>query len=258
MLRTECSFCDHANPAGSKYCNGCGGPLHLSTCPNCDALNDGTASVCHKCEAALPLSEATSRGFASSVAYASVESHAAGDDPTVIPQSAPDRNFEGSHKAQTDPLNFGAVSPASTPQRVFEFAGSLQHSTLSDPTRPRNRILIAVLSFIGIVCVALSAYLYWATNMAERSSAAQNATQLGVTAGAPDQSAAQAGDVARGAGQGPTNAVAPVTERVSDDVDSRVSSNAAGPGKASSTTTQACTEVVDALGLCPPQAAQRR
>lgn len=256
MLLAECSFCDHANPAGSKFCNACGGPLNLATCPNCDALNDVTASICHKCAAALPLSQAASRGFAKSVAYAGAESGETGEDPTVMPQSASNRSFEGSNTRQPDTLRFGPVSDP--PQRVFEFAGSLQRSTLSDPTLPRNRVLIAVLSLIGIVCVVLAAYLYWAPNRAQRPAAAQSATQLGGEASSPDRSTAQPGDSARGAGQRPAKAAAPVIERASPTVDARFNSEAVEPGKASSTTTQGCTDVVDALGLCPPQAVQRR
>src|SRR5215471_9532148 len=30
-----CRFCDHYNPAGAKFCNDCGSPLHLKPCEQC-------------------------------------------------------------------------------------------------------------------------------------------------------------------------------------------------------------------------------
>ena len=48
MLPRNCSFCDHENPAGSKYCNDCGSPLHLALC-ECGAVNDLTDTRCYRC-----------------------------------------------------------------------------------------------------------------------------------------------------------------------------------------------------------------
>ena len=50
MLPSSCSFCDHANPAGAKYCNECGSPLHLMLC-KCGAVNNVTDARCHGCGA---------------------------------------------------------------------------------------------------------------------------------------------------------------------------------------------------------------
>src|SRR5436190_14615663 len=59
-----CAFCAHRNPAGAKFCNDCGSPLHLKPCSQCDAINNQTATNCYKCGAACPVSfgvfEATS------------------------------------------------------------------------------------------------------------------------------------------------------------------------------------------------------
>ncbi len=55
-----CAFCDHRNPAGSKFCNDCAAPLHLKPCNQCDAVNHQTATSCYKCGAACPLSFGTS------------------------------------------------------------------------------------------------------------------------------------------------------------------------------------------------------
>ena len=48
MLPLSCSFCNHANPAGSKYCNECGSPLHLVVC-KCGAVNNVTDERCYRC-----------------------------------------------------------------------------------------------------------------------------------------------------------------------------------------------------------------
>jgi hypothetical protein len=55
MPPPQCPFCNHANPAGAKYCNDCGSPLHLKPCNHCDAINDEVASNCYKCGAEFPV-----------------------------------------------------------------------------------------------------------------------------------------------------------------------------------------------------------
>ena len=50
-----CSFCNHRNPAGAKFCNNCASPLHLKPCKQCDAVNDQAATNCYKCGAACPV-----------------------------------------------------------------------------------------------------------------------------------------------------------------------------------------------------------
>jgi double zinc ribbon protein len=49
MLSNRCSFCDHGNPADSKFCGACGGALHLAPCQHCGAVNEVTANYCHQC-----------------------------------------------------------------------------------------------------------------------------------------------------------------------------------------------------------------
>jgi hypothetical protein len=49
MMLGACPFCEHVNPADSKFCNACGGALHLVHCPRCGAVNDVTATACYQC-----------------------------------------------------------------------------------------------------------------------------------------------------------------------------------------------------------------
>ena len=56
-LPAQCIFCAHVNPAGAKFCNDCGSPLHLKPCRQCDAINDRAARRCYNCGIADPVLE---------------------------------------------------------------------------------------------------------------------------------------------------------------------------------------------------------
>jgi ribosomal protein L40E len=51
-----CPLCEHVNPPDAKFCNACGTAIDLVPCPGCGAVNDPTATSCHQCAAALPQS----------------------------------------------------------------------------------------------------------------------------------------------------------------------------------------------------------
>ena len=53
MSTLACRFCAHDNPAGAKFCNDCGSPLHLKPCPHCEAFTDLSAENCHQCGASF-------------------------------------------------------------------------------------------------------------------------------------------------------------------------------------------------------------
>ncbi|MBT9490881.1 MAG: hypothetical protein IV107_00715 [Paucibacter sp.] len=51
---SQCPYCDHMSPAGSKFCNDCGAALHLRPCPHCGSVNDVTLSAqCSRCNGDL-------------------------------------------------------------------------------------------------------------------------------------------------------------------------------------------------------------
>lgn len=54
MSLNSCPFCEQANPADAKFCNACGGALHLVPCPRCGAVSDVTATACYQCHGQLP------------------------------------------------------------------------------------------------------------------------------------------------------------------------------------------------------------
>jgi hypothetical protein len=53
MQPVDCPFCEHANPAGAKFCNECGSPLHFAPCKQCGAVNRIDDSQCFRCGIAL-------------------------------------------------------------------------------------------------------------------------------------------------------------------------------------------------------------
>ena len=60
MIPPRCSFCEHENPVGAKYCNECGTLLDLVFC-NCGAVNGVTDAACYRCGASLALPQAPAR-----------------------------------------------------------------------------------------------------------------------------------------------------------------------------------------------------
>ena len=79
MSSFRCSFCQHVNPAGAKFCNECGSVLRLKPCEHCDAINDGAALQCHQCGAEFSEASPLAAPFAS----AAVESGRASDSSVV-------------------------------------------------------------------------------------------------------------------------------------------------------------------------------
>jgi hypothetical protein len=53
MSPNTCPFCELVNPPGAKFCNACGGALHLVPCARCGAVNDVTAAACYQCNAPI-------------------------------------------------------------------------------------------------------------------------------------------------------------------------------------------------------------
>jgi Double zinc ribbon len=67
MFSPQCLFCGHVNPAGAKFCNDCGLPLHLKRCSQCEAVNDRAAKNCSKCRTEFPVLATPSEGAANVV-----------------------------------------------------------------------------------------------------------------------------------------------------------------------------------------------
>ncbi len=70
MTLAPCPFCTHSNPAGARFCNECGSPLHLLPCEHCEAVNDALSRDCYRCGA--PLRSEAHREPMGTLAYADV------------------------------------------------------------------------------------------------------------------------------------------------------------------------------------------
>ena len=86
MVTLLCFCCDHRNPAGSKFCNACGTPLHLKPCKHCEAINARAAAHCHQCGEPfaleyLSLDDAAELGHPPAAAPALAGIEAPGDAP---------------------------------------------------------------------------------------------------------------------------------------------------------------------------------
>jgi len=76
MIRplTQCPYCDHDSPEGSKFCNACGAALHLVPCPHCGAVNDvSKMDECGSCHGDLRVARARAPRPSEPVAEAHAE-----------------------------------------------------------------------------------------------------------------------------------------------------------------------------------------
>ena len=109
MVPLQCLVCDHVNPAGAKFCNDCGSPLHVKQCSRCETVNDQAAKNCSKCGTEFPVpsprSEAPPISSAQAVAPAS----------SAIDEGLPfrlDFHLNGFPKPAPSAANVTAAAPA--------------------------------------------------------------------------------------------------------------------------------------------------
>lgn len=82
MALARCPFCTHSNPAGARFCNECGSPLHLLPCEHCEAVNDVLSRDCYRCGA--PLRSERQREPIGTQAFASVGDAVAEWEATTV------------------------------------------------------------------------------------------------------------------------------------------------------------------------------
>jgi cytoskeletal protein RodZ len=70
MFAVQCSFCQHENVPGARFCAECGSPLHLKVCPNpqCGKVSDVDATRCENCGTPFPKIALAQPGAASDAA----------------------------------------------------------------------------------------------------------------------------------------------------------------------------------------------
>jgi ribosomal protein L40E len=111
MANINCSFCDHANPVGAKFCNECGAGLGLRPCTQCEAINDVTATYCHHCGTLLGAPAATA-----------VAGAAQAEGTSIARSPAPTRPSEPPAKATDPPATDASGRPAAVSPRELASA----------------------------------------------------------------------------------------------------------------------------------------
>jgi hypothetical protein len=150
MFSPQCLFCDHVNPAGAKFCNDCGSPLHLKWCSQCEAVNDQAAKNCFKCRTEFPALATPSEGAANVVSpghygrFGSTHRFARRFDLDKPPKRAPSAaNVTAAAQASvaSEPALGTTGSPAqlarpaaATEHDKLDLAFDPQRSTFEDPT----------------------------------------------------------------------------------------------------------------------------
>jgi Double zinc ribbon len=123
MFLPQCLFCDHVNPAGAKFCNDCGSPLHLKRCSQCEAVNDQAAKNCSKCRTEFPVLSTPSEAPPMWSAPDSTAASAALSD--TIPKFDLDFHLDDPPKPAPPAAKVTAAAQASVPPGpVIAIAGS--------------------------------------------------------------------------------------------------------------------------------------
>jgi hypothetical protein len=159
MPPLDCPFCDHQNPAGAKFCNDCGSPLHLTPCGDCGAVNNVTDTHCWRCSGLLmPLH--------SPVRPASFER-----EPGVPGPQPTEHELEQELVALEQEVQDFEPAPRTTEGGARVLAQEPRGSRLSDappffdevdtePRRPRHGVMATASVAVLASAIAVGAYLY--------------------------------------------------------------------------------------------------
>lgn len=116
-LSTQCPYCEHLSPEGSKFCNECGAALHLRPCSHCGALNDvSLVDVCGRCGETLLAPSTSPEVTPAAAEQASVE--------TELPALTPSQHFDAPGPRE-DELSFLPVPKAKSFQPRWRVAVAL-------------------------------------------------------------------------------------------------------------------------------------
>lgn len=132
MLATKCSFCQHENLPGSRFCMKCGSPMHLKVCPNpqCGKVSDVTAEVCESCGQAFP-----------KIALAPVRAEAPADSKP--PATPPPPAAAGKSRMPAWPLVMMAIVAGGLPLLWANRAQLPTPKTWQvDPDAPKTRVAV--------------------------------------------------------------------------------------------------------------------
>ena len=254
MSLNTCPFCEQANPADAKFCNACGGALHLVPCPRCGAVSDVTATTCYQCngplggrgtgeaEPMLPAAEAPKpvprgpRVMAGAAILAAVAVLGyygyRQNSPVDVPQPPPSRSEAASDSAPAKPDDAAQTESPAAPPPVTPIADQ------ADPQPEESRRPNAAAGLIVRPKVDAGKA---GTQAPPRQEVCTDAVAaLGLCTMTPEE-------------RNLAEAVAAVKAAAA-------SPDATEPGKAGPQEAprgEGCTEAVAALGLCTPAATRR-
>lgn len=227
MDQHKCPFCQHDNPADSKYCSDCGGCLYLVPCASCGAINDVKASVCYQCQAHLQ------PGSTDTLAH-----------PSPLAVVAPAREAD----ILTRALEVGTLEPPVTVAPV----------AAATPFWRRYRsagVLAGTAALVAIAGMGYYSYRHQVPSAATQAPAAGGEARARVTpanAGTirSEPAASSAQGKAAAAVAAPTAAVAAVPAPEASAAVAAVNPPANNTGAAATPRSNACTDASAALGLC--------
>jgi len=194
MLPSSCPFCEHANPAGAKFCNDCGSPLHLAPCRHCGAVNNVDDAQCYNCgrstaravanpttlgDAQLHEVEERLRGFEHQLAELEKPAREVDRQPTAQEGAPPVLREvdvpvlkEQAQAVRGEPRDFGVREPAPSVRdrgrdpmrepRDFEIREPVRVNERYEaaPRRDRHRVAAALVAVIALA-VPAGGYVYY-------------------------------------------------------------------------------------------------
>lgn len=218
-----CPFCQHGNPADSKYCSECGGCLYLLPCASCGAINDVKAVACYQCHAQL---QAAGTGHGDPLAPAA---------PVAVVTTPRETDI------LTRALEVGSLEPA---------VAAAPLGSKAPPIWRRHgygRVIAGTAVVAGIAAMGYYSYRYQMPNSASQATAAGG--QPHAARVAPASSGTIRSDPAPG-GVGSGKAAAAAAPAASAAISAvNVRSDNAG---AAAPRSDACSDASAALGLCAP------
>jgi hypothetical protein len=204
-----CRFCDHANPAGSRFCNACGSPLDLGPCPHCEAVNNALADRCYQCGQSLKADDDHEVAEVGANAVLAARSASKPDGALPAPDSIPvalSQRFDDDVHDR-EPVTRGSPRRHALRERVIDEDVAVDRRpdavvTAREPRRAYTRHVHAALFGITLAVVAAGAYYAYVNGMAsavmgmsERAVSAHRSTPAPVPV-APPTANPQAGEAA--------------------------------------------------------------
>jgi len=242
MLTTHCTFCQHDNTPGARFCAECGSPMHLKVCanPQCGKVSDATATVCEICGHPFPRINLVAPGTAANASPPVAPPPAA---PPVRPSSVQllDEPAE-KPRSLLVPLIVVALFAGSLPllwmNRAYLPTAKTGAFTTPELAKPAATVVAPIMPITPPQAVTPPAQVVPAS---AATPAVATATPTAIPAASPTASPSELDPTGPGSG-GKTDGTP------------KASNTKAVPNKKNEAPRE-CTEALAALGLCKPKQA---